>query len=155
MKKKVLLGLLIGTAPFMLAACGSKDKDKEKEKAEAANTKTISCSGDREGKISVTFKYDTKEETVKSGSMTYEMDISKYSEAEQEQIKKLNLCDSFKNDERYSDCKPLNSDSALGVDLNFNIDKLLEEYSAEEKKISVEDFAKDFEDELNVKCEIK
>ena len=152
MKKKLLLGLLIGTAPFMLAACGSK-KDSKKDKEAESNTKTITCTGEREGKIAVTFKYNTKEETVTSGTMEYEMDISKYTAEEQAVIKKLNLCDSFKNDELYSECKPLNSDSSLGVNLTFNLEKLTTDLSVKEK--SVDNFAKAYEDEMDVKCEIK
>ena len=156
MKKKLLLGLLIGTAPFMLAACGSKESAKEKkEKEEAAATKNITCTGDKEGKITLKVKYDTKAKTVTAGEMEYELDLSKYSETERTEIKKLNLCDSFKNDETYSGCKPINTDSAFGVDLTFNIDKLLENVSQSEKEVELDDFVKDLEDEMDVKCEVK
>ena len=141
MKKKMLLGLLIGTAPFMLAACGSKESKDSKKESESV--KTITCTGFREGDIKVSIKYDTKEETIKSAGMTYELDTSQYSAEEKEAIKDLNLCDSFKNDENYSDCKPINTDSAFGVDLTFDKDKLKENYS-EDEKLTIESLQKGF-----------
>ena len=153
MKKKLLLGLLVGTAPFMLAACGSKDKDKDSEK-ESSSVKTITCTGNKEGEIKVSIKYDTKDETIKSAGMTYELDLSGYEEEERAELKKLNLCDSFKSDENYSDCKPINTDSAFGVDLTFDKDKLKENYS-EDEKLTVESLTKGFEEELGLKCDVK
>ena len=151
MKKKLLIGLLVGSAPFMLAACGSKDKDSKKEDG---SVKTITCTGYNEGDIKVSIKYDTKDETVKSAGMTYELDISKYSDAERAELKDLNLCDSFKNDERYSNCKSINNDSAFGVDLTFDKDQLKENYSIDEK-LTIESLTKGFEDELGLKCDVK
>ena len=153
--KKILIGLLIGAAPFMLTACGSKKK-KKKDKKESSGEKTIICTGDAgEGKLTVTVKYNEKTKTIGSSGMKYVLDVSSYSEEEMNTLKGLDLCDSFKNDETFSSCKSINDGSNFGVDLTYDIAKLKSELYLEKEEFSADELVKAIEEEMDAKCEVK
>lgn len=153
--KKILIGLLIGAAPFMLTACGSKS-DKEKDKKESSGVKTITCVGDTgEGKLTVTVKYNEKTKTISSSGMNYILDTSSYSEEELNTIKGLDLCDSFQNDETFSSCKSINDGSNFGVDLTYDVAKFKTELYLEKEEVTADDLVKAIEEEMDAKCEVK
>jgi hypothetical protein len=154
MKKKLLIGLLIATAPFLIAGCGKKDSKKKEEAAE--QEKTIVCTAnDDNGELTISLGYDSDKKEVSSAKMRYSINLAPYNEEEQEAFKKSNLCERFTEKDMYKDCKSTSTDTNIILDITLDIDTLLKEVSEDDKKVEADKLAEDLENNMSVKCIVK
>ena len=154
MEKKIVLGLLIAIAPFLLVGCGNKKSKEEKEKE--LNTKVVTCTAsDSNGDTSIRLEYDSSKKVLTSGNMRYSMSLAAYNEEEKEVFKKANLCDSFTEEKIFSKCNTEVSGDNLNVDLTFNLDELRSYLGEESKEIEVEKLIDDLEGSMSVDCAVK
>lgn len=154
MEKKIVLGLLIAIAPFLLVGCGNKKSKEEKEKE--LNTKVVTCTAsDSNGDTSIRLEYDSSKKEITSGNMRFSMSLAAYSAEEKEVIKKTNLCESFTTQEMFKSCNTEPADDKLNIDLTFNLDELRKYLQEEGKEIEVEKLIEDLENSMSVDCTVK
>lgn len=154
MKKKIVLGLLIAITPFLLVGCGNKKSKEEKEKE--LNTKVVTCTAsDSNGSTSIRIEYDSSKKEMTSGNMRFSMSLAAYNDEEKEAIKKADLCDSFKTQDIFTNCKSEPADEEVIIDLTFNLDELRKQLSEEDKKIEVDKLTEDLENSMSVECTVK
>ncbi len=153
MGRKILLGLFITIAPFLLVGCGNK-KSKE-EKAKELNTKVITCTAsDSNGDTTISLEYNSSKKEISSGRMKYRMSLASYKDEEKEVFKQSNLCDSFRTENMFEKCKTEVVGDYLNVDLTFDLDEL-RNYLNEEKEVEVEKITEDLEGSMSVECTVK
>ena len=154
MKKKLLIGLLIATTPFLIAGCGNKNSKKNKEAEE--NEKTIVCNAiDDNGELTITLGYDSSKKELATGNMRYSINLSQFNEAEREAFKKQNVCDQFTAMDLYKDCKSSNTDTNIILDMTLDVDALLKQVSEEDRKVEADKLVEDLENNMSVKCIVK
>ena len=154
MKKKLLLGLLVASAPFMLAGCGDKEEESSSKKA-SANTKNISCvSNEDEMEATVDLDYNTKKEKFTGGSISVKIDLSDYDEDEVEEIKDEadQFCEIIENSLEFAEnCKTKVTSKEFKATFDIDLDTLNDKYDDED----LDDIVEDIEDELEVECKVK
>ena len=162
MKKKLILSLLIASAPFMLAGCGDKDDDEssskktEETKKVDKNTKNISCVRNEDGtEAKVELEFNTKKNEFTKGTISVKIDLSDYDEDEIKEIKdnEDQFCDLFEDSLEFAeDCSTKITNKELKATFNVSADTLNEEI---DEDTDLDDIVEDLEDSLEVECTVK
>ena len=154
MKKKLILGLLVASAPFMLAGCGDKDEESSSKKA-SANTKNITCTSNEDDmEATVDLEYNTKKEEFTGGSITVKMDLSDYDEDEIEEIEGEadQFCEIIEDSLEFAEnCQTKVTSKEFKASFDIDLDTINDEYEGED----LDDIVEDIESELEVECKVK
>ena len=144
MKKRSIV-LLVGVFAliFLSTGCGSK---------EAKLVCTQTSSG-----VDITFNVDFKGNIIKAMDFGYDMDLSKYSDAQIKAIEKQDFCSSVKRSmseykDAFNNCEQSVKEKHLQVSAKFDVDKIAK--NVLDKMTSPENAKKELEKE-NYKCTIK
>ena len=156
MKKKLLLGLLVASAPFMLAGCGDKEETKEKEEKKDTNLQTVTCeASEDEMTLKIELEFDKKKEEFTSGSISVVMDLSDYDEDEIEEIKDQadDFCDLLEDSIDFAEgCKSKVTSKEFKADFGVAVDTINEDFADYE---DLDEYVEEMEDSMDATCKVK
>ncbi len=171
--KKMMYLFALCCGALLITGCGTDtDKEnKEEDKVKVASTQTLECSySEKENEMTAemgfTFVYDNKEEKLTEGKMMvgYFYDFSSLSDSEKKEADDMmktlmsGMCDSFKDQEGYKNCKTNYKNGKFDMTVDFDIENLTAATDGDLKPdMSLEKLKNYFENESTEKmtCVIK
>ena len=143
MKNKIILGLSLVVSTIVLTGCVAKP-------AKLVCTQTTSG-------VDITFNVDFKGKTIKNMDFSYDMDLSKYSDAQIKAVGKQDFCTRVKNSmigfkDAFTDCNQSIEDKHLKVASKMDIDKIAKNYL---EKMTTPEAAKKQLEASGYKCTIE
>ena len=138
--KKIILGLMVCAAPFLLAGCGSK--------------KNVTCESNEDGvNQTVKFTYDKKKGEFTKASMSVVVNYKELDDEDQEEHYKDNVdeyCDMME-EFGYENCKAKSTSKEFSLSADIDPDTLNEQY--EDKDF--DEIIEEMEDDDDVKCKVR
>jgi uncharacterized lipoprotein NlpE involved in copper resistance len=155
--KKFLLLLLLLVVPFMLVGCGDKDDDDDSPK-KSKNFKVIECTSEMESSgfkigIYANVEFNEKKQEVGNAYAKYTYDYSEMSDAFKEAYEKTDVCEPFKSNSTFTNCKSEFKDSKAIITVDLDTSEMKAKDG--DKEETAEDFAEELEKSLGGECTIK
>lgn len=138
-------GIILGAAAIILLSAGCVEKESK-----------LVCTQSASG-VDITFNVDFKGNTVESMDFKYDMDLSKYSDAQIEAVGKRDFCDVVKGSmsaykDAFNSCDQKIEDKHLVVSSGLDVDKIS---SSERDKMGSPEATKKALEEQGYKCTIE